>query len=200
VVIRLRNETVTTQQGVGLGRRGVGLEVVALLQPHRVDLLARHELLDRDLAAAARRELGEVVVGEHHHLAVVGLVALGDVGVLDLLAVDAAHALVADPPAVLGVHLAEGDVVALGGGVQLDRHADQPERHRALPDRPRHLRLLVLRGGLDMLDHPVLSARPPACCTDRHGPPYSSVRMDPCVRCWLPVAAEYPPTTPGCTR
>src|SRR5690606_29909888 len=96
---------------------------------------------DRDLPAAHRRELGEVVVVEHDHLAVLGLVSLGDVGVVDLLAVEAADALVADPAALLGVHLAEGDVLALGRRIQLHRHADQSVGHRALPYR-RHVALL----------------------------------------------------------
>ena len=46
-----------------------------------------------------------------------------------------ADPLVLDPAAVLGVHLAERDVVVLGRGVELHGHADQPEGHGALPDR-----------------------------------------------------------------
>ena len=144
--VRWRSATVTTairsastqrlaQQRVRLGAGLLRLEVVALLEQHRVDLVARHELLDRDLARRRRGQLGQVVVGEDDHLAVLGLVALGDVGVRDLLAVDRADALVLDPPAVLGVHLPERHVVGLGGGVELHGHADQPEGDRALPDR-----------------------------------------------------------------
>ncbi len=124
------------QQGVGLGRRLVGLEVVGPLQHHRVDLLARHELVDRDLTAARGGQLGEVLVVEDHHLAVTGLVALGDVGVLDLLAVDAADPLVLDPAAVLGVDLTERDVVALRRGVEPHRHTHETERDCTLPDGP----------------------------------------------------------------
>ena len=129
------------QQGVGLGAGLLRLEVVGLLEQHRVDLVAGHELLDRDLARRRRGQLGHVVVGEDDHLAVLGLVALGDVGVRDLLAVDRADPLVLDPAAVLGVHLAERHVVRLGRGVELHRHADQPERDRALPDRTHRLLL-----------------------------------------------------------
>src|SRR6476661_2718872 len=58
MVIRVRIETVA-QQDVGLGRRLVGLEVVGLVVEHRVDLLGRDELLDRDLLAAGGREVLE---------------------------------------------------------------------------------------------------------------------------------------------
>ena len=123
------------QQGVRLGAGALGLEVVGLLEQQRVDLVARHELLDRDLARRRRRQLGHVVVGEDDHLAVLGLVALGDVGVGHLLPVEGADALVLDPAAVLGVHLAERHVVALGRGVELHRHRHQAEGDCALPDR-----------------------------------------------------------------
>jgi hypothetical protein len=123
------------QQRVGLGAGRLGLEVVGLLEQHRVDLIAGDELLDRDLPRRRRRQLGQVVVGEDDHLAVLGLVALGDVGVGDLLAVDRADPLVLDPAPVLGVHLAERHVVALGRRVELHRDADQAERDGTLPDR-----------------------------------------------------------------
>ena len=122
------------QQRVGLGAGLLRLEVVGLLEQHRVDLVTGHELLDADLATAVRRELLHVLVGEDDHLAVLGLVALGDVGVLDFLAVQAAGPLVLDPPAVLRMDLAERDVLALRGGVQLHRDADQAEGDGTLPD------------------------------------------------------------------
>ena len=123
------------EQDVGLGRGLVGLEVVALVEPHRVDLVGRHELRDADLLRGPARQVGEVLVGEHDHVAVLGLVALGDVVVRHLLAVDGAGALVLDPPAVLAVDLAELHVVVLGRRVEPDRHVDQAEGDGALPDR-----------------------------------------------------------------
>jgi len=54
-------------------------------------------------------------------------VAVGDVGLRD--------ALVPHPRAVGCPDLVEAQVVVLGSGVQADRHVDQPEGHRSLPDR-----------------------------------------------------------------
>ena len=81
------------------------------------------------------RQVLEVLVGEDDDLAVGQLVALGDVAVLDLFAVDRADPLVLDPSAVGGVHLVEADVLVLGGGVQLHADADEAERHGPAPDR-----------------------------------------------------------------
>ena len=83
-----------------------------------------------------QRQVGEVLVGEDDHLAAAEVVALGDVVVGDLFAADRAGALVPDPAAVVAVHLVEPDVLLLGGRVQLHRDRHQPERDRALPDRP----------------------------------------------------------------
>ena len=123
------------QQHVRLGRGRRGLQVVGLVEQHRVDLIGRDEADDVDLPAGAGRQLGEVLVGEHDGAPVVALVGLGDVGVGHLLAIDVADPLVPDPPAVLGVDLVEPDVLLLGGGVQLDGHVHQSERHGAFPDR-----------------------------------------------------------------
>ena len=146
IVIRVRMETVTTAIRFSFSRASrsstygfvgglVGLEVVGLVEPHRVDLVGWDEPGDADLLRRPRRQVGEVVVGEHDHLAVLGLVPLGDVVVRDLLAVDRAEPPVADAAAVLAVHLPELHVVVLGGGVEPDGHVDEPERDRALPDR-----------------------------------------------------------------
>ena len=94
------------QQHVGLVRRRVGLEVVALVEHDRVDLLGRHELDDLDLAAALGGQRLQVLVGDDHRaLAVV--VGLVDVLVVDGLAVDLADALVSDAPTVRVVHLVQ---------------------------------------------------------------------------------------------
>ena len=99
-----------------------------------------------DLAPGRQRQLVEVLVGEDDDLAVGQLVALGDVAVLDLFAVDRADPLVLDPAAVGGVHLVEADVLVLGGRVQLHADADQAERHGPAPDRS-HAALFLHRRG-----------------------------------------------------
>jgi hypothetical protein len=99
------------QQHVRLGGRGRRLEVVALVEIQRIDLVGRHEAGDLDLPGRIGRQLREVLVGEDHRAAVVTFVGLGDVGVLDDLAVQFAGPLVADPAAVLRVHLMEPDVL-----------------------------------------------------------------------------------------
>ena len=123
------------EQHVGAGRGALGLEVVGLLELDRVDLVLVDELQHLDLAAGAQRQVVEVLVGEDDDLAVGQLVALGDVAVLDLFAVDRADPLVLDPAAVGGVHLVEADVLVLGRGVQLHADADEAERHGPAPDR-----------------------------------------------------------------
>ena len=117
------------QQHVRLGRLGVGLEEVAAVEHDRVDLVARHELDDLDLAVALLGQRLQVVLREHDRaLAVV--VRLVDVLVVDDLAADLAAALVPDPPAVLVVHLVQRDVVVLGRAVDLHRHVDEAEGDR----------------------------------------------------------------------
>src|SRR5262249_19350306 len=87
-----------------------------------------------DFTGALFGQRGDVVVGDDHRLAVVGFVGPGDVPVFDDLAIQLAHPLVADATVVLGMHLMELDVVVLGGAVHLDRHIDESERDRTLPD------------------------------------------------------------------
>ena len=122
------------QQHVRLRCGRVRLEVVALLEQDRIDLVGRHELQHRDLVLLGRRQLLEVLVGEDDAIAVVGVVGLVDVRELHRLAAFTAHPVVLDPSAVLGVDLMEADVVVLRRGVHLDRHVDQPERDGTLPD------------------------------------------------------------------
>ena len=84
-----RSESVSASRSstYGLVADALGLQVVRLVVEDRVDLLGRHELQHVDRAAAGQRQVGEVVVGEDHHLAAAEVVALGDVVVADLLAV-----------------------------------------------------------------------------------------------------------------
>ena len=63
------------------------------------------------------------------------LVALDDLGVVDLFPVDRAHPLVADPAAVRLVELVEPEALRLGGRIHPDGDGDQPEGDRPLPDR-----------------------------------------------------------------
>ena len=88
------------------------------------------------LRLRGQRQIGEVLVGQDHHLAAAEVVPLGDVVVADLLAADRAGPLVLDPPAVGAVHLVEPDVLLLGRRVELHPDGDQPERDRPFPDRP----------------------------------------------------------------
>ena len=61
--------------------------------------------------------------------------ALSMCGVVDHLPAHLAASLVADPAAVGVVHLVQAQIVVLGRAVEPDRHVDQPEADRALPDR-----------------------------------------------------------------
>ena len=102
------------EQRVGLGAGLLGDEVVGLLEHHRVDLVEVDELLDVDRARGLHGHGVEVLVREHHVAVLLDLVALHDVLEGDLFAVLLAHALVADPPAVLVVELVEPEGLLLG--------------------------------------------------------------------------------------
>src|SRR3954452_25394110 len=123
------------QEHVRTRGRALGLEVVRLLEHDGVDLVLVDELQDLDLPPGAERQFLEVLVGEDDDLAVGQLITLGDVAVLDLVAVDRADPLVLDPPAVGRVDLVEPDVLVLGRRVQLHADADEAERHGPAPDR-----------------------------------------------------------------
>src|SRR4029450_8363577 len=61
--------------------------------------------------------------------------ALDDLGVVDLVTVDRAHPLVADPAAVGLVQLVEAEALRLGGPIPPHGDGDQAEGDRSLPDR-----------------------------------------------------------------
>lgn len=86
-----------------------------------------------DAVRGGQRQFGQVLVGEHHHLAVGQFVPLGHVGVRNLFAVDRANPAKPDPPPVLPVDLAERDVPVLGRGIKPDGNHDEPERDLASP-------------------------------------------------------------------
>jgi len=112
-----------------------------------------------DFAAALFGQRRDVVVGDDHHLAVVGFVGACDIAVLDDFAVYLAHALVPDAAVVLGMYLVKLDVVVLGRAVHLDRDVDQPERDRALPDRTHSASMPILLGGYAFNDDASASCR-----------------------------------------
>ncbi len=119
-----------------VGPRGLAIrfQKVAAVVEQWVDLAGGNELQDRDLVAALLRQRGDVLLGDHHHLAAVCLVGLGDVPVLHHLVALTADTLVLDPTVVCCVHLMKLQVVVLGGAVNLHGHVDQTERDRTLPD------------------------------------------------------------------
>ena len=82
-----------------------------------LDLRGRREMQHLDPVRGHQRQVGQVLVGQHHHVAGGQLVALGDVGVGDLFPVEGAEAAELDPGPVLAVHLAEGYVTLLRRGV-----------------------------------------------------------------------------------
>ena len=95
------------EQHVGPGPGLLGLHVVAAVPQDGIHLVRRAEVQHLDAAGGGQRQLGEILVGQHDHLAVRQLIPLGHVGERDLLAVQRADPAEMDPAAVLGVHLAE---------------------------------------------------------------------------------------------
>ena len=124
-----------TQQQVGLEGRLLRLQVIALREVDRVDLIGRHELQHVHHAGTGQWQVGEVFVGEHNRLPRGQLIALGDVGVGHLFAVGLGHPAVPDTRSVGAPYLMEADVLLLRRGVQLHPDTDQPEGDAALPDR-----------------------------------------------------------------
>src|SRR6266540_2560351 len=122
------------QQLVGLEAGRLGHQVIGLLEENRVDLVGVDEALDLDRLGAGHRQGVELLLGQGHVVVLLVLVALDDLGILDLFAVDRADALVADAAAVGLVELVEAEALLLGGAVHAHRDRHQPERDRALPD------------------------------------------------------------------
>ena len=110
------------KQDIGFRRFAVGLQEIAAVIHQWVDLDRRDELQHLDLVAAFLGQGSDVLVGDHHRLATIGLVGLGDVAVLDRLTALVAHPLIFDSTVVLGVYLMELQVVILGGAVHLHRN------------------------------------------------------------------------------
>ena len=122
------------KQHIRFRRLRVGLQEIATVVHQRIDLAGGYELQHLDLAAALLGQRCDVLVGDHHGLAVVGFVRLGDVAILHDLTAHLTDALVADPAVVLGVHLVELQVVVFGGAIHLDGNVHQTERDRAFPN------------------------------------------------------------------
>ncbi|VXB93325.1 hypothetical protein ARTHRO9AX_20284 [Arthrobacter sp. 9AX] len=121
------------EQHVGLGRLGVRLQVIALLEHHRFKLLGRDELHHFDLVAVLGGDGFEFVLGEDHRLAVF-LVGLLNVRVVDHLAAYLAPALVPDAATVGVVDLVQTDVMIFGCAVNLYGYVDQAKRDGTFPD------------------------------------------------------------------
>ena len=122
------------KQHIGSRRGAVRLQEIAAVIHQRVDLGCGDELQHCDLAAALFGQGGDVVFGDHHRLAVVGFVGLGDIAVLDNLAAFIADTLVFDAAVVLGMHLVKIHIMVLGGAVHLHRDVHQTEGDGASPD------------------------------------------------------------------
>ena len=123
------------QQAVGfLAHRTVGQQVVGAAGViDRIDLFRSHESLDVDAPVALGAQLVELVVVDHHVLALGMLVAADDL-IAAHLAVLRAHFLVGDAAVALAVQLIEPDLAAgRVGGIRLDRHRYQAELNESLP-------------------------------------------------------------------
>jgi hypothetical protein len=124
------------EQPVGALAALVGAEVIALVDPHRVDRHRGHELLDRDRAGGDRIERLELLVREHHVLALGVLVAFDRVVAIDDLVALGADVLLLEPRTVGVVQHVEVDIAGgLVGGVELGRDRHQTERDRGSADR-----------------------------------------------------------------
>jgi hypothetical protein len=116
----------------------LGFEVVRRVEVHRVDLVELDELHDLHRLRGLGAHGFEVVVGDHHVVAFLVLVAAHEIGVLHLLVADAAVPLVEDAALIFFVQEVEAQVVAADGREQLHRDRDESEVDRAGPNRVCH--------------------------------------------------------------
>src|SRR5256714_872264 len=114
------------------------LEVVGLAEVDRVDLVQVDEVADVDRPRQLDVEPVEVLVLERDEAALIDLEAADDVVAVDVLAAVAAHLVVADRLQVALVQEVEPELLRLGRADHSHRHADEPKRDRAAPDRPWH--------------------------------------------------------------
>ena len=128
-------------------------DVIGIVEIELVDLLARHELVDLDRALALDRDRFQLFRLELEVLALADLVALDDVGRLDLVAGVGIDLAILDAMAGVLVELVEADLFALAGrGKERDRARDQGQLQIAFPIRTRgHGQLLDINTG-DLTD------------------------------------------------
>src|SRR5580692_1947758 len=114
------------------------LEIVRLVEVHRVDLVDFDELDDvhglRGLGIHRRK----IFVVQHHVLPLLVLVPLDDLVPRYGLSIDAADALVLYASFVFRVQHIEGKVVGLYGREEFDRNRNEAEIYRPRPDCMRH--------------------------------------------------------------
>ena len=128
------------QQRVTLPTGAVRLQPVRAVEVREVDVTGGDEVLDVDRLRGGRPGLVEVRVRHHDELALLVLVALGDVAPLDLDVLRAAIAPVVDGGGVRLVDLSEPDFrLTLGRRMEAHRDRHEPESDRTLPHRPGHV-------------------------------------------------------------
>src|SRR5215212_631185 len=133
---RLDKQAVCAQGALALAG---GHEPVRVVEVERVHVAKVDEGLDVDRARLARLDGGELLVGDHHLLAV-EVVRVRDLLPRDFDVLLRAVAALLDRHLVLVVDLAEVVVEVALCGEDLDRHVDQPEAQRPAPQRACHQR------------------------------------------------------------
>src|SRR5438093_1926975 len=116
----------------------LGLEVVALLVEHGVDLPRPDEAGKLDRLLAGQRQLLEVVLAHDDVLVPGVLIAPNRLAPLDRALARRTQAQLFEAAAALLVQQVTGAVLALGGRIELHRNTHHPEADDAAPDRPRH--------------------------------------------------------------
>src|SRR5579862_3768874 len=119
------------------------LQIVRLVEIHRIDLVELDELQDIDRLRRFRIDLLEVVVVEDHVLTLLVLVTLDDLVPRHRFIFDRADALVLDTPFVLGVKHIEGELVRLDRRKELDGDRYETEIDGSGPNCMRHSPLIL---------------------------------------------------------
>src|SRR5579884_108476 len=141
-----------------------GLQIIRLVEEHRIDLLELHEFQDVDALRRLRIDLLEVVVGQDDVVALLVFVAFDDLFPRHGLVFNRADALVFDAPFVLSVQQVEREIVRPYRGEQFDGDRHQPEINRPRPYRVSHAAVLTPNGAI------IPHRASPACRSKRAAP------------------------------
>src|SRR3954447_12484113 len=146
-----------------------------MIEVDRIDVRQVDERLDLDRAGLARLDGAELLVADHHLLAV-EVVAVADLLPHHLGVFLGAEAPLLDALAVLLVKLVEVQIEVANAADELDGHVDEPEAQRTAPQRPRHQPVPRLASSAAIRSSPCSGS---SCATRSISSPFALRLMSP---------------------